>query len=131
MFKECLEIRWKIAHFCEPRPQGAFPWLWRFLHPWFLFLKSFCLRSVNKHSTQCFITKSNTPQRVIFSTLFSVCHLVMKHYVSYLICYVRIALTNLSAMWSRDLNSIASQQGDVAYFIGIFFISGNSFFLVC
>ena len=34
-------------------------------------------------------------------------------------------------MWSRDLNSIASQQGDVAYFIGNFFISGNfCFFLV-
>ena len=21
MFKECLEIRWKIAHFCQPRPR--------------------------------------------------------------------------------------------------------------
>ena len=28
-------------------------------------------------------------------------------------------------MWSRDLNSIARQQGDAAYFVGNFFISGN------
>ena len=41
---------------------------------------------ISKHSTQCFITRrntskfvKNTPLRVLFSTLFSVFHLVMKH----------------------------------------------------
>ena len=72
MFNECLEIRWKIAHFC----------ILNFSRP----IISFCLRSNIKHSTQCFITRwhtskfvKNTPQRVVFSTLFSVFHLVMKH----------------------------------------------------
>ena len=67
-----------------------------FLHHWFLLLKSFCLRSNIKHSTQCFITRwntskfvKNTPLRVVFSTLFSVFHLVMKHCVSCLIYYSR------------------------------------------
>ena len=78
------------------------------------------LRNVIKHLTQCFITKSNTPLRVVFSTLFSVLHLVMNHYVSYLIYYVRIAITNLSAIGLRDLNSIARRQGEVAYVVGNF-----------
>ena len=54
-----------------------------------LLLKSFCLRSNIKHSTQCFINRWNTspPLRVVFSTFFSVFHLVMKHYVSCLIYY--------------------------------------------
>ena len=46
-----------------------------------LLLKSFCLRSNIKHSTQCLITRwntwnffKNTPLRVVFSTLFSVFH---------------------------------------------------------
>ena len=80
MFNESLEIRWKIAHFC----------ILNFSRP----IISFCLRSNIKHSTQCFITRwntskfvKNTPLRVVFSTLFSVFHLVMKHYVSCLIYY--------------------------------------------
>ena len=44
----------------------------------------------------------------------------MNHYVSYLIYYVRIAITNLSAIGLRDLNSIARQQGEVAYVVGNF-----------
>ena len=65
-----------------------------FLHPWFLLMKSFCLRSNIKYSTQCFITRwntlkfvKNTPLRVVISTLFSVFHLVMEHCVSCLIYY--------------------------------------------
>ena len=57
-----------------------------------------CLSNI-KHSTRCFITRwntskfvKNTPLRVVFSTLFSVFHLVMKHYVSCLIYYLKIAL---------------------------------------
>ena len=80
MFNECLEIRWKIAHFC----------FLNFSRP----IISFCLRSNIEHSTQCFITRWNTSKfvkntqlRVVFSTLFSVFHLVMKHYVSCLIYY--------------------------------------------
>ena len=80
MFNKCLEIRWKIAHFC----------ILNFSRP----IISFCLRSNIGHSTQCFITRwntskfvKNTPLRVVFSTLFSVFHLVMKHYVSCLIYY--------------------------------------------
>ena len=45
-----------------------------FLHPYFLLLKSFCLRSNMKHSTQCFVTRWNTSKfvkntalRIIFS----------------------------------------------------------------
>ena len=34
------------------------------LHPWFLFPKSFCLRSNIKHSTQCFIIRWNTSKFV-------------------------------------------------------------------
>ena len=48
-----------------------------------------------KHVTQCLITRWNTSKfvknsllRVVFSTLFSVFHLVMKHYVSCSICYI-------------------------------------------
>ena len=57
-----------------------------FLLPWFLLLKSFCLRSNINHSTPCFITRwktskfvKNTPLRVVFTTIFSVFYLVMKH----------------------------------------------------
>ena len=49
-----------------------------FLLPWFLLLKSFCLRSNINHSTPCFITRwktskfvKNTPLRVVFTTIFS------------------------------------------------------------
>ena len=45
-----------------------------FLLPWFLLLKSFCLRSNINHSTPCFITRwktskfvKNTPLRVVFT----------------------------------------------------------------
>ena len=69
-YNECLEISWKTAHF---------------LHPKFFLLKLFPLRSNIKHSAQCFFTRwnisklvKNTPLRVVFSTLFSVFHLVMK-----------------------------------------------------
>ena len=79
MFNECLEIRRKNCSF---------------LHPWFLLLKPFCLRSNIKYSTQCFITRwntlkfvKNTPLRLVFSTLFSVFHLVMKRCVSCLIYF--------------------------------------------
>ena len=51
--------------------------------------KIILLRRNIKHSTQCFITRyntskfvENTPLRAVFSTLFSVFHLVMKHCVS-------------------------------------------------
>ena len=57
--------------------------------------KRFCLRRNIKHSTQCFITRwntskfvKNTPLRVIFSTLFSVFHLVIKHCILCLIYYL-------------------------------------------
>ena len=47
-------------------------------HPKFLLVKSFCLRSNIKHSTQCFITRwniskfvKNNPLHVVFSTFFS------------------------------------------------------------
>ena len=53
------------------------------LHPLFLLLKSFCLKSNIKHSTHYFITRwntskfvKNTPLRVVFSTLFSVFHVI-------------------------------------------------------
>ena len=58
--------------------------------------KSFCLRSNIKHSTQCFITRWNTskfvkniPLLVVFATLFSVFHLVIKYCVSCLIYYIK------------------------------------------
>ena len=57
------------------------------------------LRSNIKHSTQYFITKWNTSKlvkntqlRVVFSTLFSVFYLVMKHCVSSLIYYFQVIL---------------------------------------
>ena len=57
------------------------------------------LRSNIKHSTQYFITKWNTSKlvkntqlRVVFSTLFSVFYLVMKHCVSFLIYYFQVIL---------------------------------------
>ena len=63
-----------------------------FLHPKFLLLKSFCLRSNIKHSTQCFITCWNTtkfvkniPLHLVFLTLLSVFHLERKHCISCLI----------------------------------------------
>ena len=65
-----------------------------FLHPQFLLVKSFCLGSNIKHLTQCFINRwstskfmKNTPLCVIFSTLFSVFHQVVKHWISCLIYY--------------------------------------------
>ena len=77
-----------------------------FLHPWFLLLKSFCLRSNIKYSTQCFITRwntlkfvKNTPLRVVFSTLFSVFHLVIEHCVSCLLPNLRFCL------WSTPLKA--------------------------
>ena len=58
--------------------------------------ETLCLRSNIKHSTQCFISRWNTskiekkpPLPVVFSALFSVFHLVMKHCVSCLIYYVQ------------------------------------------
>ena len=56
--------------------------------------KSFSLRSNIKHSTQCFIFRRSTwkfvkPLRVVFSSLFSVFHSVMKHSVSRLIYYIK------------------------------------------
>ena len=60
---------------------------WSFLHPQFLHLKSFRLRSNIKHSIQCFITRSNTSKFV--RTLFSVFDLVMKYCVSCLIYYMK------------------------------------------
>ena len=57
------------------------------------------LRSNIKHSTQYFITKWNTSKlvkntqlRVVFSALFSVFYLVMKHCVSFLIYYFQVLL---------------------------------------
>ena len=57
------------------------------------------LRSNIKHSTQYFIIKWNTSKlvkntqlRVVFSTLFSVFYLVMKHCVSFLIYYFQVIL---------------------------------------
>ena len=38
----------------------------------------------------------NTPLRVVFSTLFSVIHLVMKHCISCLIYYFQLPIKNLS-----------------------------------
>ena len=82
MFNGCLEIRWKPAILSNPK---------------FLLLKSFCLKSNIKHGTQlCFITRWNTLKFVrnillyiLFSTLFSVFHLVMKHCISCLIYYAK------------------------------------------
>ena len=76
-----------------------------FLHPWFL-LKSLCLRSNIKHSTQCFINRwntskfvKNTPLRVVFSTLFSVFHQQIKHYVSCLIYYFMSCCSQALQQW--------------------------------
>ena len=62
----------------------------------FLPLKSCCWRSNIKHSTQCFKTRwntsklvKNTPLRVVFSTLFSVLHRVMNHWLLCLIYYMK------------------------------------------
>jgi len=73
MFHECLEIRWKLLIFAS------------FISPSKI---SFCLRSNIKHPTQCFMTRWNTLKfiintllHVVFSTHFSVFHLVMKHCV--------------------------------------------------
>ena len=62
----------------------------------FLLQKWFCLRRNIKHLTQCLITRwntskfvKNTPLRVLFSTLFSVFHLVLKHCISCLIYYIK------------------------------------------
>ena len=59
--------------------------------------KIILLRRNIKHSTQCFITRyntskfvENTPLRAVFSTLFSVFHLVMKHCVSGQISYFNL-----------------------------------------
>ena len=79
MFNECLEMK-----NCS------------FLNPWFLVRKSLCLKSNIKHSTQCFTARWNTSKfvkntllHVVFSTLFSVFHLVIKHFVSCLIYYLK------------------------------------------
>ena len=69
---KCLMSVWKSDENCS------------FLHPSFLLLKSFCLRSNIKHEMQCFTTgeappsSSKIPLRVVFLTLSSVFHLVMK-----------------------------------------------------
>ena len=70
------------------------------MHPLFLLLKSFCLRSNIKHSTQCFITKwkiskfiKSTSLRVVISTLFSLFY--SSHcwdYISCLIFYIIISV---------------------------------------
>ena len=79
MFNECLEMK-----NCS------------FLNPWFLVRKSLCFKSNIKHSTQCFTARWNTSKfvkntllHVVFSTLFSVFHLVIKHFVSCLIYYLK------------------------------------------
>ena len=64
--------------------------------------KSFCLKSNIKYSTQCFINRSitskfvrSTPLRVVFSTVLSVFHLLVKHCV-FMLDILLIALTTLS-----------------------------------
>ena len=47
-----------------------------------------------KHSTQCFISRRNTskfvkPLHIVFSALFSLFHLVIKHWVSRLIYFIK------------------------------------------
>ena len=66
MFNECLEIRWKTAHFTSLISPSKIIWL----------------RNNVTHSTQRFITRGNTskfvkniPLRVVFSTPFSVFNL--------------------------------------------------------
>ena len=117
MFNECLDIGWKTAHFCilnfsfknyfvweeisnirhsvsspdeTPRSSSkilryasyfqlssrCFIWWWNTAsHVWYI-----------TWNTSKFV--KNTPLRVVFSTLFSVFHLVMKHCVSCLIYYI-------------------------------------------
>ena len=67
--------------------------------------KSFCLRSNIKHTTHYYITRwktskfvKTTPLRVVFSILFSVFHLVIKHCVSYLINYLPILYTIMTIL---------------------------------
>ena len=67
------------------------------------------MRSNIKHSTQCFITRGNTskfvknaPLHIIFSTLFSAFHLVMKHCFSCLIYYINNPI--LSQNWGVQNN---------------------------
>ena len=114
--------RWKTAHFC--------------ILNFDLYLKSFRLRSNIKHSTQCFITRSNTskfvkntPLRVVFSTLFSVFDLMMKHCVSFLIYYMNsfyqhlLRLTSPILHWSpQNLNLLPIHDS----FTTIVVLSGRS-----
>ena len=83
----------------------------------------FCLRSSIKLSTQCFITRWNTLKlvknsqlRVVFSTLFSVFYLVMKHCVSSLIYYFQVILKleflrSYSTLAMTKLNGKSGKKG--------------------
>ena len=83
----------------------------------------FCLRSSIKLSTQCFITRwdtlklvKNTQLRVVFSTLFSVFYLVMKHCVSSLIYYFQVILKleflrSYSTLAMTKLNGKSGKKG--------------------
>ena len=46
--------------------------------------------TVFHHQMKHLEVRQNTPLRVVFSTLFSVFHLVMKHCISCLIYYVKV-----------------------------------------
>ena len=82
MFNECLEIRWKTAHFCilDFSFQNHFVWevLLSIRHS---------VSSSDAVNTSKFV--KNTPLRVVFSILFSAFHLVMKHCISCFIYYIQ------------------------------------------
>ena len=137
MFNECLEIRWKTSHFCILDFSLWNHFVWEVISstphsvsspdetPW---SSSKILRCTSyfQLSSRCFIwwwnTAShvwyitwntskfvkNTPLRVVFSTLFSVFHLVMKHCVSCLIYYFK--LRGQICWWSLNLFSSKSCQ---------------------
>ena len=72
-------------------------WIWRMPFAVYFSNSSIIHKENTKLTTQCFITRwntsnfvKNTPLCIVFSTLFSPFHLVMKHYVSCLIYYVKL-----------------------------------------
>ena len=81
MFNECLVIRWKTAHFCNLNFSFKNHFVWEVI--------SSDRHSVSSPDKTPGTSSKNTPLRVVFLTLFSVFHLVMKHCVSCLIYYIK------------------------------------------
>ena len=88
MFNECLVIRWKTAHFCILNFSFKNHFVWEVI--------SSDRHSVSSPDKTPGTSSKNTPLRVVFSTLFSVFHLVMKHCVSCLIYYMKHCVSCVS-----------------------------------